>query len=116
MGKRLRPVAAAPRCRGAPLPRLTFALFSLPDLLEADQQLLFQSADMAEGLAGPGYNVERLSVPYVPQVTGEDPPGRAGPGAAGPPTFSPVFSVLYTVGKILTRCKQTSAGTSASLA
>lgn len=28
---------------------------------------------MAECLAGPGYNVEKLSIPYVPQVTGEEP-------------------------------------------
>ncbi|XP_035987232.1 protein EFR3 homolog A isoform X2 [Fundulus heteroclitus] len=58
----------------------------LPESLDKDdRQLYFQTADMAECLAGPGYNVERLSVPYIPQVT-----------------------VLYTVGKILHRCKQTS--------
>lgn len=45
----------------------------LPETLEKDDQLLFQSADMAECLAGPGYNVEKLSIPYVPQVTGEEP-------------------------------------------
>ncbi|CAF94893.1 unnamed protein product, partial [Tetraodon nigroviridis] len=62
------------------------AVSPLPDSLEKDDQLLlFQSTDMAECLAGPGYNVEKLSIPYVPQVT-----------------------VLYTVGKILHRCKQTS--------
>uniref|UniRef100_A0A8D0D747 Protein EFR3 homolog A n=1 Tax=Sander lucioperca TaxID=283035 RepID=A0A8D0D747_SANLU len=37
-----------------------------------DRLLYFQTADMAECLAGPGYNAERLSVPYVPQVTDED--------------------------------------------
>uniref|UniRef100_H3DQK3 Protein EFR3 homolog A n=1 Tax=Tetraodon nigroviridis TaxID=99883 RepID=H3DQK3_TETNG len=46
---------------------------ALPDSLEKDDQLLlFQSTDMAECLAGPGYNVEKLSIPYVPQVTDED--------------------------------------------
>lgn len=45
----------------------------LPETLEKDDQLLFQSADMAECLAGLGYNVEKLSIPYVPQVTGEEP-------------------------------------------
>ncbi|KAM9719902.1 LOW QUALITY PROTEIN: protein EFR3 homolog A [Menidia menidia] len=59
---------------------------SLPESLDKDdRQLFFQTADMADCLAGPGYNAERLSVPYIPQVT-----------------------VLYTVGKILHRCKQTS--------
>ncbi|KAM4728359.1 protein EFR3 homolog A isoform 5-T5 [Anableps anableps] len=58
----------------------------LPESLDKDdRQLYFQTADMAECLAGPGYNVERLSIPYIPQVT-----------------------VLYTVGKIIHRCKQTS--------
>ncbi|XP_030015449.1 protein EFR3 homolog A isoform X2 [Sphaeramia orbicularis] len=57
-----------------------------PESLDKDDRpLYFQTADMAECLAGPGYNAERLSIPYVPQVT-----------------------VLYTVGKILHRCKQTS--------
>ncbi|XP_069366868.1 protein EFR3 homolog A isoform X4 [Paralichthys olivaceus] len=60
----------------------------LPESLDKDDRLLyFQTSDMAECLAGPGYNAERLSIPYVPQVT-----------------------VLYTVGKILHRCKQTSRG------
>ena len=27
---------------------------------------------MSECLAGPGYNAERLSIPYVPQVTGNE--------------------------------------------
>ncbi|XP_035860623.1 protein EFR3 homolog A isoform X3 [Sander lucioperca] len=58
----------------------------IPESLDKEDRLLyFQTADMAECLAGPGYNAERLSVPYVPQVT-----------------------VLYTVGKILHRCKQRS--------
>ncbi|XP_037131173.1 protein EFR3 homolog A isoform X2 [Syngnathus acus] len=58
----------------------------LPDCLDRDDAaLFFQSTDMAESLAGAGYNADRLNVPYVPQVT-----------------------VLYTVGKILHRCKQTS--------
>lgn len=43
----------------------------LPESLDKDDRLLyFQTADMAECLAGPGYNAERLSIPYVPQVTG----------------------------------------------
>ncbi|XP_077412960.1 protein EFR3 homolog A isoform X3 [Vanacampus margaritifer] len=59
---------------------------SLPESLDRDDgALFFQSADMADSLAGAGYNADRLNVPYVPQVT-----------------------VLYTVGKILHRCKQTS--------
>ncbi|XP_017165543.1 protein EFR3 homolog A isoform X5 [Poecilia reticulata] len=42
----------------------------LPQSLDKDdRQLYFQTADMAECLAGPGYNVERLSIPYIPQVT-----------------------------------------------
>uniref|UniRef100_A0A669BRF5 Protein EFR3 homolog A n=1 Tax=Oreochromis niloticus TaxID=8128 RepID=A0A669BRF5_ORENI len=45
----------------------------LPESLDKeDSQLYFQTADMAECLAGPGYNAERLSIPYVPQVTDED--------------------------------------------
>ncbi|KAL1280811.1 hypothetical protein QQF64_015411 [Cirrhinus molitorella] len=58
----------------------------LPDSLDRDDVgLYFQTADLAEALSVPGYNVERLTIPYIPQVT-----------------------VLYTVGKILHRCKQTS--------
>ncbi|XP_023252430.1 protein EFR3 homolog A isoform X1 [Seriola lalandi dorsalis] len=58
----------------------------LPESLDKEDRLLyFQTSDMAECLAGPGYNADRLSIPYIPQVT-----------------------VLYTVGKILHRCKQTS--------
>ncbi|KAJ8337290.1 hypothetical protein SKAU_G00385100 [Synaphobranchus kaupii] len=46
---------------------------SLPSTLEnEDKSLYFLSSEIAESLAGPGYNVERLSVPYVPQVTDED--------------------------------------------
>ncbi|XP_030015451.1 protein EFR3 homolog A isoform X4 [Sphaeramia orbicularis] len=44
-----------------------------PESLDKDDRpLYFQTADMAECLAGPGYNAERLSIPYVPQVTDED--------------------------------------------
>ncbi|XP_062284282.1 protein EFR3 homolog A-like [Scomber scombrus] len=44
-----------------------------PESLEKeDRPLYFQTTDMAECLAGPGYNSERLSIPYVPQVTDED--------------------------------------------
>uniref|UniRef100_A0A8C3G783 Protein EFR3 homolog A n=1 Tax=Cyclopterus lumpus TaxID=8103 RepID=A0A8C3G783_CYCLU len=45
----------------------------LPESLDQEDRLLyFQTADMAECLAGPGYNAERLSIPYVPQVTDLD--------------------------------------------
>ncbi|XP_077956089.1 protein EFR3 homolog A isoform X2 [Gasterosteus aculeatus] len=45
----------------------------LPESLDKeDRPLYFQTADMAECLAGPGYNAERLSIPYVPQVTDLD--------------------------------------------
>ncbi|KAK7163515.1 hypothetical protein R3I93_007542 [Phoxinus phoxinus] len=44
-----------------------------PDSLERDDiALYFQTADLAEALALPGYNVERLGIPYIPQVTDED--------------------------------------------
>lgn len=44
----------------------------LPDALDRDDVgLYFQTADMAEALSVPGYNVERLAVPYIPQVTGK---------------------------------------------
>ncbi|KAJ8268065.1 hypothetical protein COCON_G00132370 [Conger conger] len=46
---------------------------SLPSTLESeDHSLYFLPSEIAESLAGPGYNVDRLSVPYVPQVTDED--------------------------------------------
>lgn len=94
---------------------LTFFL-RLPDSLEKNEQLLFQSADVAECLAAPGYNVEKLSVPYVPQVTGEKVLlGGKVLLAGGCSNCKPsrlFFSVLYTVGKILHRCKQTSRGIS----
>uniref|UniRef100_A0A8C7Z1Z6 EFR3 homolog A (S. cerevisiae) n=1 Tax=Oryzias sinensis TaxID=183150 RepID=A0A8C7Z1Z6_9TELE len=45
----------------------------LPESLDKeDKHLYFQTAEIAECLAGPGYNAERLSVPYIPQVTDED--------------------------------------------
>uniref|UniRef100_A0A671L2R5 EFR3 homolog A (S. cerevisiae) n=1 Tax=Sinocyclocheilus anshuiensis TaxID=1608454 RepID=A0A671L2R5_9TELE len=37
-----------------------------------DVGLYFQTADLAEALSVPGYNVERLAIPYIPQVTDED--------------------------------------------
>uniref|UniRef100_A0A8D3DJ90 EFR3 homolog A (S. cerevisiae) n=1 Tax=Scophthalmus maximus TaxID=52904 RepID=A0A8D3DJ90_SCOMX len=47
----------------------------LPDSLDKEDRLLyFQTSNMAECLAGPGYNAERLSIPYVPQVTGTTEP------------------------------------------
>lgn len=46
-------------------------LSRLPESLDKEDRLLyFQTSNMAECLAGPGYNAERLSIPYVPQVTG----------------------------------------------
>ncbi|NWH99986.1 EFR3A protein, partial [Tichodroma muraria] len=45
----------------------------LPKSLEKDEtDLFFLTNKIAESLGGSGYNVERLSVPYVPQVTDED--------------------------------------------
>ncbi|CDQ63067.1 unnamed protein product [Oncorhynchus mykiss] len=45
----------------------------LPNCLEKeDRSLYFQTVDLAECLVAPGYNAERLSIPYVPQVTDED--------------------------------------------
>ncbi|XP_073769780.1 protein EFR3 homolog A isoform X5 [Danio rerio] len=42
----------------------------LPDSLDReDNALYFQTADLAEAMTVPGYNVERLSIPYIPQVT-----------------------------------------------
>lgn len=44
----------------------------LPESLDRDDVgLYFQTADLAEALSVPGYNVERLAVPYIPQVTGK---------------------------------------------
>lgn len=45
---------------------------SLPKSLEKDEtDLFFLTNKIAESLGGSGYSVERLSVPYVPQVTGK---------------------------------------------
>lgn len=45
---------------------------SLPQTLDKDgKSLFFLTHKIAESLGGSGYSVERLSVPYVPQVTGE---------------------------------------------
>ncbi|XP_053064215.1 protein EFR3 homolog A isoform X3 [Acinonyx jubatus] len=45
----------------------------LPKSLEKhDKSLCFLTNKIAESLGGSGYSVERLSVPYVPQVTDED--------------------------------------------
>uniref|UniRef100_A0A671L176 Protein EFR3 homolog A n=1 Tax=Sinocyclocheilus anshuiensis TaxID=1608454 RepID=A0A671L176_9TELE len=41
-------------------------------LYRDDVGLYFQTADLAEALSVPGYNVERLAIPYIPQVTDED--------------------------------------------
>ncbi|KAJ6661523.1 hypothetical protein lerEdw1_014433 [Lerista edwardsae] len=46
---------------------------SLPKTLDKDDKsLFFLTHKIAESLGGSGYSVERLSVPYVPQVTDED--------------------------------------------
>uniref|UniRef100_A0A8B9KED5 EFR3 homolog A (S. cerevisiae) n=1 Tax=Astyanax mexicanus TaxID=7994 RepID=A0A8B9KED5_ASTMX len=48
-------------------------LFFLPESLDCeDRAMYFQTADLADALSGPGYNAERLAIPYVPQVTDED--------------------------------------------
>uniref|UniRef100_A0A4W4GQH2 Protein EFR3 homolog A n=1 Tax=Electrophorus electricus TaxID=8005 RepID=A0A4W4GQH2_ELEEL len=45
----------------------------LPDSLDPqDTGMYFQTADLVEALSGPGYNAERLHVPYIPQATDED--------------------------------------------
>lgn len=45
----------------------------LPKSLEKhDKNLYFLTNKIAESLGGSGYSVERLSVPYVPQVTGKE--------------------------------------------
>lgn len=46
---------------------------NLPKSLEKhEKNLFFLTNKIAESLGGSGYSVERLSVPYVPQVTDED--------------------------------------------
>uniref|UniRef100_A0A8C8B036 Protein EFR3 homolog A n=1 Tax=Otus sunia TaxID=257818 RepID=A0A8C8B036_9STRI len=46
---------------------------NLPKSLEKhEKDLFFLTNKIAESLGGSGYSVERLSVPYVPQVTDED--------------------------------------------
>ncbi|XP_069813190.1 protein EFR3 homolog A isoform X2 [Dendropsophus ebraccatus] len=46
---------------------------SLPKSLEKhDKNVFFLTNKIVESLGGSGYSVERLSVPYVPQVTDED--------------------------------------------
>lgn len=46
---------------------------SLPKSLEKhDKSVFFLTNKIVESLGGSGYSVERLSVPYVPQVTDED--------------------------------------------
>nr|XP_015210343.1 PREDICTED: protein EFR3 homolog A isoform X2 [Lepisosteus oculatus]XP_015210344.1 PREDICTED: protein EFR3 homolog A isoform X2 [Lepisosteus oculatus] len=59
---------------------------TIPKSLDKENKsLFFLTNEISESLAGPSYSVDRLSVPYVPQVT-----------------------VLYTVGKILHKCRQKS--------
>lgn len=46
-----------------------------PDSLDRDDVgLYFQTAELAEALSVPGYNIERLAIPYIPQVTGKHHP------------------------------------------
>ncbi|XP_025029526.1 protein EFR3 homolog A isoform X2 [Python bivittatus] len=46
---------------------------SIPQTFDKDDKsLFFLTHKIAESLGGSGYSVERLSVPYVPQVTDED--------------------------------------------
>ncbi|KAG8429164.1 hypothetical protein GDO86_018165, partial [Hymenochirus boettgeri] len=43
---------------------------SLPKSLEKyDKNLIFLTNKIAESLAGSGYSVDRITIPYVPQVT-----------------------------------------------
>lgn len=49
----------------------------LPKSLEKhDKNLYFLINKITESLGGSGYSVERLSVPYVPQVTGKEGEGN----------------------------------------
>lgn len=49
-----------------------FYLFRLPKSLETqDKSCIFLQNKIADALAGSGYSVDRLSVPYVPQPTGK---------------------------------------------
>uniref|UniRef100_A0A6I8QTI1 EFR3 homolog A n=1 Tax=Xenopus tropicalis TaxID=8364 RepID=A0A6I8QTI1_XENTR len=56
------------------LPEVIFRdKYSLPKSLEKhEKNLIFLTNKIAESLGGSGYSVERLSIPYVPQVTDED--------------------------------------------
>jgi hypothetical protein len=46
--------------------------YRIPKSLEKNEKnLYFLTNKIAESLGGSGYSVERLSVPYVPQVTGK---------------------------------------------
>uniref|UniRef100_A0A7M4EZ66 Protein EFR3 homolog A n=1 Tax=Crocodylus porosus TaxID=8502 RepID=A0A7M4EZ66_CROPO len=55
------------------LPENIFNKCTLPKSLEKhEKNLFFLTNKIAESLGGSGYSVERLSVPYVPQVTDED--------------------------------------------
>ncbi|XP_069047053.1 protein EFR3 homolog A isoform X2 [Lepisosteus oculatus] len=46
---------------------------TIPKSLDKENKsLFFLTNEIAESLAGPSYSVDRLSVPYVPQVTDED--------------------------------------------
>ncbi|XP_030075107.1 protein EFR3 homolog A isoform X1 [Microcaecilia unicolor] len=56
------------------LPEVIFRdKYSLPKSLEKDEKnLFFLTNKIAESLGGSGYSVDRLPVPYVPQVTDED--------------------------------------------
>ncbi|XP_078396717.1 protein EFR3 homolog A isoform X2 [Cetorhinus maximus] len=55
------------------LPEYIREKYGLPKTLETqDKSCLFLQNKIADALAGSGYNVDRLSVPYVPQPTDED--------------------------------------------
>ncbi|XP_078072220.1 protein EFR3 homolog A isoform X1 [Mustelus asterias] len=63
------------RSKEAPylLPEYIREKYGLPKTLETqDKSHLFLQNKIADALAGSGYNVDRLSVPYVPQPTDED--------------------------------------------
>ena len=47
-------------------------VFRLPTVLQADDRAVFFGVcDVTEALCGSAYSVERLPIPYVPQVTGK---------------------------------------------
>uniref|UniRef100_A0A3P8VAF3 Protein EFR3 homolog A n=1 Tax=Cynoglossus semilaevis TaxID=244447 RepID=A0A3P8VAF3_CYNSE len=68
-----RPALSEEHGRSVPAARTRLQGQELPDSLEKEDRLLyFQTSDLVDCLSGPGYNAERLTVPYIPQVTDDD--------------------------------------------